>query len=122
MDLHPRRRGLVAQVAEPAGLVAGEVLRDVAAGGEPDGVLVVGLLGRRLDLDDVEVGLAVVGVEAQVLEHARRARVVLGGARPGDQIGRASCRERVWQYVLVPVVDIPLQKQPKSWETNDMTN
>src|SRR3546814_20627353 len=85
MDRHPRRRGLVAQVAEPAGLVAGEVLRDVAAGGEPDGVLVAGPPGRRLDPDAVEVGLAVVGVEAPALEHARRARVVLGGARPGSR-------------------------------------
>src|SRR6056297_3995208 len=31
----------------------------------------------------------------------------------GDQIGRASCRERVWQYVWVSAVAVSLKKKKK---------
>src|SRR3546814_13514383 len=35
----------------------------------------------------------------------------------GEQIGRASCRERVCQYVYISVVAVSLKKKPKQQET-----
>src|SRR3546814_11596095 len=45
---------------------------------------------------------------------AERLGAGLAGGFPRlDQIGRASCRERVWQYVLFSVVDVSLKKKNK---------
>src|SRR3546814_13196255 len=52
-----------------------------------------------------------VSIEAVVDEGADRTR----SRRPRHrlQIGRASCRERVCQYVYISVVAVPLQKKSK---------
>src|SRR3546814_20042613 len=34
--------------------------------------------------------------------------------RQRRQIGRASCRERVWQYVSISVVEVPFKKKKRS--------
>src|SRR3546814_19563218 len=48
---------------------------------------------ERPGVDLMEIGIAALGEGAQQIERCRRLRI---GA---DQIGRASCRERVCQYV-----------------------
>src|SRR3546814_16562488 len=63
-----------------------------------------------------KVADAVVGVVAQALElrqHGLRrcAAAWLEGDGPRPQLGRASCRERVCQYVLISVVAVPLHKK-----------
>src|SRR3546814_18635692 len=64
-------------------------------------------------------GLPVMGAEA-------RARIVIlafpieddDRASPGQQeIGRASCRERVWQYVSISVVAVSLEKKTSRWKS-----
>src|SRR3546814_12874718 len=59
---------------------------------------------------------------------ASRATVPRSGRRKsqptnaqGAEIGRASCRERVWQYVYISVVAVPLKKQQKKNQTNNQT-
>src|SRR3546814_17809399 len=58
------------------------------------------------------VGVAVVGERVDAV--AGRERVLDAGARAAgariDQIGRATCRERVCQYMLISVFDVSLQK------------
>src|SRR6056297_3787807 len=45
---------------------------------------------------------------------ARRAgRGLRGAGGPRPEIGRASCRERVWQYVSISVVAVSLKKKKK---------
>src|SRR3546814_13428366 len=41
-------------------------------------------------------------------------RFGLGSGQIGSQIGRASCRERVWRYVIILVGTVLLKKQKKN--------
>src|SRR3546814_18666232 len=66
-------------------------------------------------LDDVVIGAGHAVIQPQQVAH----RVVLrhdepesAGRQPG-KIGRASCRERVWQYVSISVVAGSLKKNNK---------
>src|SRR3546814_16750103 len=49
--------------------------------------------------------------ESRRLRRDRAAPARLAARRGGDQIGRASCRERVCQYVQISVVAVSLKKQ-----------
>src|SRR3546814_16574018 len=48
--------------------------------------------------------------EREALSQRPAARALPRAARGGREIGRASCRERVWQYVLISVVCVTLKK------------
>src|SRR3546814_15596147 len=50
--------------------------------------------------------------QADRLPSRRRDRPA--GPLRGYQIGRASCRERVWQYVSIPVVAVSLKKKKRA--------
>src|SRR3546814_19446167 len=43
--------------------------------------------------------------------HHQCRRTLVLGKPAGEQIGRASCRERVWQYVSISVVAVSLNKK-----------
>src|SRR3546814_18257545 len=49
--------------------------------------------------------------DAEQRVHARRAEVLLFKHVDLDEIGRASCRERVCQYVSISVVAVSLKKK-----------
>src|SRR3546814_17196307 len=73
-------------------------------------------LATHVNPDTAEVDEDVVGTLHRVWGHNKcvvYARVVEGGEiRPGDaEIGRASCRERVCQYVSISVVAVYIQIQ-----------
>src|SRR3546814_17442966 len=55
-----------------------------------------------------------------------RARIALSRSLalhiPTDELGRASCRERVCQYVMIPVVAVALQTQMKKTHNNKYSN
>src|SRR3546814_12433328 len=59
--------------------------------------------GRLVATDDAHA------LFAEVREIQERVPALREGAR--NQIGRASCRERVWQYVMISVVAVSLQKK-----------
>src|SRR3546814_14726943 len=70
--------------------------------------------GRLVRLDGVGIRraakaiLSVLPLDAFVEQPVLRMEVV---GRPGEKIGRASCRERVCQYVSISVVAVSLKKK-----------
>src|SRR3546814_12033411 len=67
------------------------------------------LVGRPQDEALVDLDL----VERRLLQIAERriARSEIVERQPHAEIGRASCRERVWQYVEISVVAVSLKKK-----------
>src|SRR3546814_13649462 len=97
---------------------AGDAQRMVITGLEPkDGVAlreieITLLPGARFSLFALVHGAAYarLSVKVELMEgaHFELGGVILGS---GDQIGRASCRERVCQYVSIAVVGVSLKKK-----------
>src|SRR3546814_19754472 len=63
-------------------------------------------------------------IEDPALDIAERTILVIRGAGPvgypggAEEIGRASCRERVWQYVSIAVVAVTLKKKKQHIATS----
>src|SRR3546814_19648136 len=81
----------------------------------PLDMLFISSNGKVVDLHERAVPFSLDTIAA-----GRRARYVLEviggtvarlGLAVGDKTGRASCRERVGQYVYISVVDVPLKKK-----------
>src|SRR3546814_13931985 len=84
-------------------------------------------LGRR-EVAAIIPERRVVALGGVIMEHeeiadidlfAQRTRVVAGD-RERIEIGRASCRERVCQYVAISVVAVSLNKKNKAITTNEI--
>src|SRR3546814_13750987 len=73
-------------------------------------------LGRRPGDCHIETALAALASQrAEVHRHSARPRVL------GPKLGRASCRERVCQYVSISVVAVSLNKTTKPPSQNTTT-
>src|SRR3546814_19903482 len=111
----PGARELVDRVAipvepEPAHPVEDRVDRGLGGAGA------VGILDAQQELAAVvarEQPVEQRGARAADMEETRRRRREARDDAGNSQIGRAACRERVWQYVLIREVPVSLQKNKR---------
>src|SRR3546814_13180316 len=90
-----------------------------------DAVTVAGATAQTLaGLQDLgDRGHALAATMTKIVDDGSRARAVRGEAHgkirqaSEREIGRASCRERVWQYVSISVVGVSLKKQKQRSQT-----
>src|SRR3546814_13555542 len=90
-------------------LVAGDVGNQIGFVGQcvdpREQVLAVEFARHRLGIAD----------EMEIIVGEARTRDTIGS---DEQIGRASCRERVWPYVEISEVAVPFKQKRKTCKTN----
>src|SRR3546814_11316885 len=108
---------LALKIRQRVTAIIGDSLRDLRAGSPEAAKVKAALIEEGVWSQYLEVGI---GPDAEVFSKSQVLSSVGWGAAVGlhpasrwnnPEIGRASCRERVWQYVSISVVAVSLKKK-----------